>query len=131
MPFEIRDETDLAAMKDSAPELADPRGGTRSVIQRVEDILPVESYAIRQVDWVVEGIFPMAASRSSAVIPAPGNICSRHRDDARNYPREKNYLLGRRTRQCPVLILDAENPIVAVAERLHRLQAQTGDNLGY
>jgi hypothetical protein len=93
--------------------------------KRVEDLPRLEDVCGAEIEWDLEGLIPRATlclltgesgSGKSTLASALAYAVSRGQP-----------FLGRRTIQRPVLILDAENPAVAVMDRFKRLNIQTDE----
>ncbi len=110
-------------------EWADPiedNNATERLIQRVEDIPRVEDFSTKTIEWDVDGIIARAAfhaftgqsgSGTSSFTAALGYAVSR------GCP-----FMGLATVRRPVLMLDGENPLVAVVDRHTRLRIETGNH---
>jgi len=92
-------------------------------INRIEDLPPLEHFTATRVEWIVDGLIAAgglhlitgdAGAGKSTLVSALGYAVSTGRD-----------FLGRAVSQRPVLLLDAENPAVAVGERFQRLHIQS------
>ena len=92
---------------------------------RVEDIPRIEDVGSAEIEWDVEGVVPRgtvnlwtgeAGCGKSTLVSALGFSVSKG-----------EAFLGRQTVRRPVLILDAENPAMAVLERFRRLGIVTDD----
>ena len=98
----------------------------RRTIQRIEDLPRVEDVGSATIQWDVEGFIPSATvvlftgesgAGKSTFVAALAYAVSKGKP-----------FLGRQTIKRPVLILDAENPSVAVRERFQRLGIETDEH---
>jgi energy-coupling factor transporter ATP-binding protein EcfA2 len=120
--IEAEQEIDSLAASWSAEE----DSNQARLIHRIEDLPRLEGVSGADIDWVVDGIIAEGAMHlitgdagagKSTLVSALGYVVSRGDE-----------FLGRSTSKRPVLILDAENPATAVAERFRRLDIQTGED---
>jgi hypothetical protein len=109
-----------------APWDEQPDETGRSRFTRIEDLPRVEDIGAAGIEWDVEDIIARATvclltgesgCGKSTLACALGFAVSKGRD-----------FLGRATTKRPVLILDAENPSIAVIERFQRLGIATDDD---
>ena len=107
-------------------EWAEDSNATERLIQRVEDIPRIEDFSTKTIEWDVDGIIARGAfhavtgesgSGKSTLTAALGYAVSR------GCP-----FMGFKTIKRPVLMLDGENPLVAVVDRHTRLRIETGDH---
>jgi RecA-family ATPase len=127
MKLENPDIDELAQAWGSEPEPFEESHATaESRLQRIEDLPRVEDIGSAAIQWDVEDLIPSATivlvtgdagAGKSTFICALGYAISKGRD-----------FLDRRTSKRPVLVLDAENPSVAVIERFRRLGIETDDD---
>jgi len=93
---------------------------------RIEDLPWVGDIASADIAWDVQGLLPSGTVILLTGEPGSGKstlVC------ALAYAMCKGQeFLGRKTTKRPILILDAENPAVAVSERLKRLGITKDDN---
>jgi len=95
-------------------------------IRQIEDLPRVEDIGSAEIEWDVEGLVPHATvvlltgeagAGKSTFVSALASAVSKGQP-----------FLGLKTSKRPVLIIDAENPSVAVIERFQRLGIKTDDN---
>lgn len=107
-------------------EFAQGNAQADRLIERVEDIPRIETFATKTVEWDVDGLVARGSftaitgesgSGKSTLAAALGHALSR------GYP-----FMGLKTVQRPVLTLDGENPLMAIVDRHNRLRIETGDH---
>jgi hypothetical protein len=96
------------------------------IIHRMEDVPRIEDVSAVEIRWVVDGIIVEGAVH--AITGESGDGKSTFLSALGYSVSRGNQFLGRATSKRPVLILDAENPSVAVCERFRRLRIRTDDD---
>lgn len=97
------------------------------IIQRIEDLPDLEEISGNDIEWVLDGIFARGALHMITSEPGAGKSTFAA---AAVYAISKGLpFMGRATKRSPVLILDAENPLPAICERLNRLGVKTHEYL--
>jgi len=118
---------DLESLDDLDADWADmpEEDAAEKKIQRIEDLPRVEDIGSVEIEWDIYGLVPRATvvlltgeagAGKSTLACALAYAVSKGED-----------FLGRRTIKRPVLVLDAENPSIAVIERFRRLGVETGE----
>jgi hypothetical protein len=121
---EIQHQGDIDAL--SVAWARDTNGSPR-IIERIEDLPNLEDVAGAEMVWVIDGIFAQGALHMITSEPGAGKSTF---VAAAAYAISKGLpFMGRATKPCPVLILDAENPLPAICERLNRLGIKTHEYL--
>ena len=98
----------------------------KRVIQRIEDLPRIEDVGSAHIEWDVQRLIPRAT-----VVLLTGEAGAGKSTLACGLAHavsKGTSFLGRPTIKRPVLILDAENPAVAVIERFQRLRIKSDDN---
>ena len=111
-----------------AEELRGLAGPSRQGVHfaRVDDLPRVEDIGSADIEWDVEDLVPRA---TVVLLTAESGAGKSTFSCALGYAVSKGKdFLGRKTTKRPVLVLDAENPSVAVIERFQRLRIETDDN---
>lgn len=99
-------------------------GGSR--FNRIEDLPRVEDIGAAKIEWDVEGLVPRATVN---LLTGEAGCGKSTLASAIGYAVSKGQpFLGRPTSQRPVLVLDAENPAMAVIDRFQRLGIVSDDN---
>jgi hypothetical protein len=101
-------------------------GVKESKIKRIEDLPDIEQVAGDDIEWLVDGVFARGALHMITSEPGGGKstlITAVADAVSRGEP-----FMGRTTVKCPVLLLDAENPLTAIRERFKRLGIATHAN---
>jgi hypothetical protein len=135
--FDIEHAEDIEAAEEAAQnagklngslppwdEQPDETGPSR--FARIEDLPRVEDIAAADIEWDVEDLI----ARATVCLLTGESGCGKSTFAcALAYAVSKGRdFLGRATTKRPVLILDAENPSIAVIERFQRLGIATDDN---
>jgi hypothetical protein len=93
------------------------------LIKRIEDLPDLEQVSGAEIDWIVKGIFAQGGLHMITSEPGAGKSTL---TAAAGYAISNGLqFLGRATKQSPVLLLDAENPLPAILERFSRLGIMT------
>jgi hypothetical protein len=122
MKQEIENESDIDALAKAwdRGSVDKPR-----IIQRIEDLPDLDKVNGGEIEWVIKGIVAQGALHMITSEPGAGKSTF---VAAAGYSISKGLpFMGRATRRCPVLILDAENPLSAICERFNRLRIKTHD----
>jgi hypothetical protein len=117
---EIETEQDINEL--SRDWEAQPNGKPRR-ITRIEDLPDLDEADGAGVEWVIEGI--LAEGALHMITSEPGGGKSTLMAAAAYAVSKGLAFMGHATRQRPVLLLDAENPLSAIRERFARLRIKT------
>jgi len=117
MRWEVDAEQEIDSL--AASWSTDADANQARLIQRIEDLPPLEEVSGANIEWVVDGIIAQGALHMLTSEPGAGkSTFMSSLAYAVSFGRE---FMGRATSKRPVLLLDAENPYPAIRERFGRL----------
>lgn len=119
MKHDLESEGDVNKLSEKWAQDTDPK----PLITRIEDLPDLEEVSGANMIWVVERLFAEGALHMITSEPGAGK--STFVAAAANAISHGLDFMGRATKQCPVLLLDAENPLPAIRERFNRLAIKT------
>jgi hypothetical protein len=123
MSKDVRSQADIDLLSDTwdRDSVGEPR-----IIKRIEDLPDLEEVSGAEINWVIDGMFAEGALHMITSEPGAGK--STFAAAAAHAISNGVPFMGRATKKCPVLLLDAENPLPAICERFHRLHIKTHPN---
>ncbi len=122
MRREVQNPADIDAISDAWGDSVDKP----AKIQRIEDLPNLEDVSGTEIEWVIPGILAQGALHMITSEPGAGKstfAAAMAHAISNGLP-----FMGRATKQRPVLLLDAENPLPAIRERFKRLRIKTDQN---
>lgn len=122
MRHEIEKEDDVTKLSHKW----DQDSGHKPAITRIEDLPDLESLNAATIEWIAEGLF--AEGALTMITSESGAGKSTFVSAAAYAISLGKVFMGRPTKNRPVLILDAENPLTVVYERFKRLGIMTHEN---
>lgn len=126
---EVRDLFDGPRLKSRSPESKQaaraPDGGGPK-IRSIADLPSIRTYAAQKIDYVIEGI--LAAGTVTLISGESGHGKSTFANAMASCIERGVPFAGLKTQRRPVLVLDKENPLAIVIERLERLGVDVSEN---